>query len=150
MGPLDGIKVIEFSALGPGPFCGMILADLGAEVIVIDRIEAAGQKSKTDIASRGKKSIAIDLKKKESINLIKDIVKEADVVIEGLRPGKMEKLGLEKPTSQRNIVAGILSRKENIELSRFLQFQSFELDDADPLGCRLLLPLVLGPRGYAG
>ena len=82
MGPLDGIKVIEFSALGPGPFCGMILADLGAEVIVIDRIETAGQKSKTDIASRGKKSIAIDLKKKESINLIKDIVKEADVVIE--------------------------------------------------------------------
>ena len=94
MGPLDGIKVIEFSALGPGPFCGMILADLGAEVIVIDRIETAGQKSKTDIASRGKKSIAIDLKKNESINLIKDIVKEADVVIEGLRPGKMEKLGL--------------------------------------------------------
>jgi len=94
MGPLDGIKVIEFSALGPGPFCGMILADLGAEVIVIDRIETAGQKSKTDIASRGKKSIAIDLKKKESIKLIKDIVKEADVVIEGLRPGKMEKLGL--------------------------------------------------------
>ena len=92
MGPLKGIKVIEFSALGPGPFCGMILADLGAEVIVIDRIESAGQKSKTDIASRGKKSIAIDLKKKESINLIKDIVKSADVVIEGLRPGKMEKL----------------------------------------------------------
>ena len=84
MGPLKGIKVIEFSALGPGPFCGMILADLGAEVIVIDRIETAGQKSKTDIASRGKKSIAIDLKKKESINLIKDIIKEADVVIEQL------------------------------------------------------------------
>ena len=92
MGPLKGIKVIEFSALGPGPFCGMVLADLGAEVIVIDRLESAGQKSKTDIASRGKKSIAIDLKKKESINLIKDIVKDADVVIEGLRPGKMEKL----------------------------------------------------------
>ena len=92
MGPLKGIKIIEFSALGPGPFCGMVLADLGAEVIVIDRLESAGQKSKTDIASRGKKSIAIDLKKKESINLIKDIVKDADVVIEGLRPGKMEKL----------------------------------------------------------
>ena len=54
MGPLKGIKVIEFSALGPGPFCGMVLADLGAEVIVIDRLESAGQKSKTDIASRGK------------------------------------------------------------------------------------------------
>ena len=94
MGPLKGIKVIEFSALGPGPFCGMILADLGAEVIVIDRFESAGQVTKTDIASRGKKSIAIDLKKKESIDLIKDIVQNADVVIEGLRPGKMEKLGL--------------------------------------------------------
>ena len=76
MGPLDGIKVIEFSALGPGPFCGMILADLGAEVIVIDRIETAGQKSKTDIASRGKKSIAIDLKKKESLNLIRILSKK--------------------------------------------------------------------------
>ena len=94
MGPLKGIKVIEFSALGPGPFCGMILADLGAEVIVIDRFESAGQVTKTDIASRGKKSIAIDLKKKESIDLIKDIVQNADVVIEGLRPGKMEKLGM--------------------------------------------------------
>ena len=94
MGPLKGIKVIEFSALGPGPFCGMILADLGAEFIVIDRFESAGQVTKTDIASRGKKSIAIDLKKKESIDLIKDIVQNADVVIEGLRPGKMEKLGM--------------------------------------------------------
>jgi len=94
MGPLKGIKVIEFSALGPGPFCGMILADLGAEVIVIDRFESAGQVTKTDIASRGKKSIAIDLKKKESIDLIKDIVQNVDVVIEGLRPGKMEKLGM--------------------------------------------------------
>lgn len=94
MGPLKGIKVIEFSALGPGPFCGMILADLGAEVIVIDRFESAGQVTKTDIASRGKKSIAIDLKKEESIDLIKDIVQNADVVIEGLRPGKMEKLGM--------------------------------------------------------
>lgn len=94
MGPLKGIKVIEFSALGPGPFCGMILADLGAEVIVIDRFESAGQVTKTDIASRGKKSIAIDLKKKESIDLIKDIVQNTDVVIEGLRPGKMEKLGM--------------------------------------------------------
>ena len=94
MGPLKGIKVIEFSALGPGPFCGMILADLGAEVIVIDRFESAGQVTKTDIASRGKKSIAIDLKKKESIDLIKDIVQNADVLIEGLRPGKMEKLGM--------------------------------------------------------
>ena len=94
MGPLKGIKVIEFSALGPGPFCGMILADLGAEVIVIDRYESAGQLIKSDVASRGKKSITMNLKKKESLNLIKDIVKDSDVVIEGLRPGKMENLGM--------------------------------------------------------
>ena len=64
MGPLKGVKVIEFSALGPGPFCGMILADLGAEVIVIDRIESTGQKSKTDIASRGKNLLPLISKRK--------------------------------------------------------------------------------------
>ena len=81
MKPLNGIKVIDLTHMLAGPYAGMVLADLGAEVIVIDRLESAGQKSKTDIASRGKKSIAIDLKKKESINLIKDIVKDADVAV---------------------------------------------------------------------
>ena len=94
MGPLKGIKVIEFSALGPGPFCGMILADLGADVTVIDRFEAAGQSTKTDIASRGKKSISIDLKNPNSLPLINELISSADVVLEGLRPGKMEKLNM--------------------------------------------------------
>jgi alpha-methylacyl-CoA racemase len=94
MGPLKGIKVIEFSALGPGPFCGMILADLGADVTVIDRFESAGQSTKTDIASRGKKSISIDLKNPNSLPLINELISSADVVLEGLRPGKMEKLNM--------------------------------------------------------
>ncbi|MFL2754419.1 MAG: CaiB/BaiF CoA transferase family protein [Gammaproteobacteria bacterium] len=94
MGPLKGIKIIEFSALGPGPFCGMILADLGAEVTVIDRYESSGQSTKTDVASRGKRSISIDLKNKESLLLINELIATADVVIEGLRPGKMEKLNM--------------------------------------------------------
>jgi alpha-methylacyl-CoA racemase len=94
MGPLKGIKVIEFSALGPGPFCGMILADLGADVTVIDRFESAGQSTKTDIASRGKRSISIDLKNPDSLPLINELISSADVVLEGLRPGKMEKLNM--------------------------------------------------------
>ena len=55
MGPLTGTKIVEFAGLGPGPFCGMILADMGAEVIVIDRIENYGKEKKNDLASRGKK-----------------------------------------------------------------------------------------------
>ena len=61
MGPLTGTKIIEFAGLGPGPFCGMILADMGAEVIVVDRIENYGKEKKNDLASRGKKSIAFYL-----------------------------------------------------------------------------------------
>ena len=61
MGPLSGIKIIEFAGLGPGPFCGMILADLGAEVIRVDRASAAGTGSRQEPANRGKKSIAVNV-----------------------------------------------------------------------------------------
>ena len=93
MGPLSGIKIVEFAGLGPGPFCGMILADMGADVIVVDRIENYGKAKTNDLASRGKKSIAVDLKNPESKDLIHSLVKNADALLEGLRPGKMEKLG---------------------------------------------------------
>ena len=93
MGPLSGIKIIEFAGLGPGPFCGMVLADMGADVIVIDRIENYGREKTNDLASRGKKSIAVDLKNPDSKELIHELIKNADAVLEGLRPGKMEKLG---------------------------------------------------------
>ena len=93
MGPLSGIKIIEFAGLGPGPFCGMVLADMGADVIVVDRIENYGREKTNDLASRGKKSIAVDLKNPDSKELIHELIENADSVLEGLRPGKMEKLG---------------------------------------------------------
>ena len=74
MGPLTGTKIVEFAGLGPGPFCGMILADMGAEVIVIDRIENYGKEKTNDLASRGKKSIAIDLKNPKSKELVNELI----------------------------------------------------------------------------
>jgi alpha-methylacyl-CoA racemase len=94
MGPLKDIKVIEMAGIGPAPFCGMILADMGAEVISVERITAAGRGSSADIASRGKKSIAVDIRKTEGQEIIKKLVESADVLIEGFRPGVMEKNNL--------------------------------------------------------
>ena len=94
MGPLKNIKVIEMAGIGPAPFCGMILADMGAEVISVERITAAGRGSSADIASRGKKSIAVDIRKSEGQDIIKKLVESADVLIEGFRPGVMEKNNL--------------------------------------------------------
>ena len=94
MGPLKDIKVIEMAGIGPAPFCGMILADMGAEVISVERISAAGRGSSADIASRGKKSITVDIRKSEGQDIIKKLVESADVLIEGFRPGVMEKNNL--------------------------------------------------------
>ena len=94
MGPLKDIKVIEMAGIGPAPFCGMILADMGAEVISVERITASGRGSSADIASRGKKSIAVDIRKPEGQDIIKKLIKSADVLIEGFRPGVMEKNNL--------------------------------------------------------
>ena len=94
MGPLKDIKVIEMAGIGPAPFCGMILADMGAEVISVERVTAAGRGSSADIASRGKKSIAVDIRKPEGQDIIKKLVESADVLIEGFRPGVMEKNNL--------------------------------------------------------
>jgi alpha-methylacyl-CoA racemase len=100
MPPLSGIKVIEFASLAPGPFCGMLLADLGAEVVRIDRHAPGGPGSDmlgqgaADTLGRGKRSIAIDLKHDEGLGVAKELVDRADVLIEGFRPGVMERLGL--------------------------------------------------------
>ncbi len=97
-GPLDGIRIVEFAGIGPGPFCGMMLADHGAEVIRIDR--ASGSRggsqpvSSKDVLARGRKSIAIDLKSAEGVALARRIAASADGIIEGFRPGVMERLGL--------------------------------------------------------
>ena len=94
MGPLKGIKVLEFSGIGPGPYCGMILADLGAEVIRLSRNNQKGIANKYDIHNRSKLSITADLKDPDTIQEILKLIKDVDVVFEGFRPGVMEKLGI--------------------------------------------------------
>ncbi len=97
-GPLAGVKVIEFAGIGPGPFCGMLLADMGAEVTLLERaggtfasqLFGGGRKA---VANRGKKSLCIDLKHPDSKALIWQLIERADVLIEGYRPGVMERLG---------------------------------------------------------
>jgi alpha-methylacyl-CoA racemase len=103
MGPLKGLKIIEMAGIGPGPFCGMVLADLGAEIIRVDRASAIGTGSKQDAANRGKRSIAIDLKSEEGVEVVLKLVETADAIFEGFRPGVMERLGLGPDVcSQRN------------------------------------------------
>jgi len=94
MGPLQGIKIVEFSGIGPGPYCGMLLADLGADVIRISRQETEGIENKFDIHNRSKRTITADLKNKESVDELLKLIGQVDVVFEGFRPGVMEKLGL--------------------------------------------------------
>lgn len=92
---LEGIRIIEIEGLGPGPFAGMLLADLGAEVIVVHRSEApAGSGSGGTLLDRGKKSIELDLKSPDEADVLKKLVKTADGLVEGFRPGVMERLGL--------------------------------------------------------
>ncbi len=94
MGPLKGLKIIEMAGIGPGPFCGMVLADLGAEIIKVDRASAIGTGSKQEASNRGKKSIAVDLKSEEGVEVVFKLVEKADAIFEGFRPGVMERLGL--------------------------------------------------------
>lgn len=90
-GPLEGIRIIEMAGIGPGPFAGMMLADHGAEVIRVDR---PGRSVPEPVLGRSRKSIVIDLKSPEGIAVVRDLAKSADGLIEGLRPGVMERLGL--------------------------------------------------------
>lgn len=94
MGPLQGLKIVEFAGIGPGPFCAMMLADMGAEVVRIDRKSAAGSGSARDVMNRGRRSIAVDLKKPEGIQACLELIAQADALLEGFRPGVMERLGL--------------------------------------------------------
>jgi alpha-methylacyl-CoA racemase len=92
-GPLTGLKIVEFAGIGPGPFCGMLLSDLGADVIRIDR-KGQGRASPADITARGRRSIGLDLKNPAAIETCLKLLETADVVFEGFRPGVMERLGL--------------------------------------------------------
>jgi len=97
MAVLSGITIVELAGIGPGPFCGMLLADLGADVILVERLSASGVVADLGPAAihhRGKRSIAIDLKSPSGRELVLRLVERADAVIEGMRPGVMERLGL--------------------------------------------------------
>jgi len=98
MGPLTGFRVIELAGIGPGPMCAMLLSDMGADVLRIDRTAAAGlgisMRSKFDLLNRGRRSVAFDLKKPDAIEAVLRLVEKADALIEGFRPGVMERLGL--------------------------------------------------------
>jgi alpha-methylacyl-CoA racemase len=92
-GPLTGLKVVEFAGIGPGPFCGMLLSDLGADVVRIDRKGGRGG-APSDVTARGRRSVALDLKSPAAIEACLKLLESADAVFEGFRPGVMERLGL--------------------------------------------------------
>ncbi len=92
-GVLSGIRIVEFEGLGPAPFCGMLLADLGADVVLIER-KGGMDAGAGAVFKRGKRSILLDLKNETARNIAADIVANADALIEGMRPGVMERLGL--------------------------------------------------------
>lgn len=98
MGPLKGIRVVEMAGIGPGPLCGMLLADMGADVVRVDRLSASDLgfdvALRFDIMNRSKRAVALDLKVPAGIEAAKELIARADILIEGFRPGVMERLGL--------------------------------------------------------
>src|SRR5690606_29324161 len=98
--PLAGYRIVEMAGIGPAPFAAMLLADMGAEVIRVDRREAAdlgvpGRRDvKFDVLNRGRRSIAVDVKAEAGREVVKRLAARADALIEGFRPGVMERLGL--------------------------------------------------------
>lgn len=100
MGPLHGLKVIEFAGIGPGPFAAMLFADMGAEVVRIERKSAVRRSLSLlslgpfDVASRGRRSVALDIKRPAGCAAALRLIDQADALIEGFRPGVMERLGL--------------------------------------------------------
>jgi alpha-methylacyl-CoA racemase len=98
MGPLQGLRVVELASIGPGPMCAMLLADLGADVVRVDRLEPSGlgvpMEPRFDVHGRNRRSVAIDLKAADGRAAVLRLVERADVLIEGFRPGVAERLGL--------------------------------------------------------
>jgi alpha-methylacyl-CoA racemase len=98
MGPLTGIRILELEAIGPAPFCGMMLADMGADVLLVDRPSdpglGLGRKRAADVMYRGRRSVTLDLKARDGVAAATILAQRADALIEGFRPGVMERLGL--------------------------------------------------------
>jgi len=103
-GPLVGLRVLEFAGIGPGPFCGMLLADMGADVVRIERPRSGPVPDpRFDVSARGRRTITLDLKLKADVTRALDLADRAEVLIEGFRPGVMERLGLgPERTRERN------------------------------------------------
>jgi len=96
-GPLSGIRILEIAGIGPGPFAAMMLADMGAEVVRVDRVQAVRDNvtgSHWDVMLRGRRNVALDLKHPEGVEALLTLVEGADAIIEGFRPGVMERLGV--------------------------------------------------------
>jgi len=95
-GPLSGIKIVELAGLGPAPYACMLLADAGAEIITIDRLDPTADSSKPyyKIQNRSRRSVAVNLKHPEGVELVLDLLRGADALIEGFRPGVTERLGI--------------------------------------------------------
>jgi len=95
MGPLTGLKIIELVGIGPGPFCGMLLADMGAEVIRVDRVKGhTGFTGDQDVMGRGRRSISVDIKNPRGAEVVLKLCEKADALFEGFRPGVTERLGI--------------------------------------------------------
>ncbi len=97
MGPLAGIRVIEMAGLGPGPFCAMMLSDLGAEVVRIDRLRLKGGGDRANVLSRGRRSLALDLKSPAGAETALAMIDRADALIEGFRPGVIGQKNKDSP-----------------------------------------------------
>jgi alpha-methylacyl-CoA racemase len=101
MGPLEGVRIVELAGIGPGPFCAMLLSDMGAEVIRVDRaanvgrdIGREGEDPRFGLLQRGRRNIAVDLKNPAGVDAVLRLIDRADALVEGFRPGVMERLGL--------------------------------------------------------
>src|SRR5947209_12128246 len=98
VGPLSGVKIVELAGIGPGPFAGMLLSDMGADIVRIDRAQqvnpATFDKPNLEPLYRGRRSIGVDLKNPEGVELVLRLVEQADALVEGYRPGVTERLGL--------------------------------------------------------
>ena len=103
MGPLDGVRIVELAAIGPVPFAGMMLADLGASVLRVDRVRSDRPAQPHRILDRGRRSVALDLKDPRAVDVVLRMAERSDVLIEGFRPGVAERLGIgPDPCRERN------------------------------------------------
>ena len=96
-GPLQGVKIVEIAGIGPGPFAAMMLADMGAEIVRVDRAQSVSgnfDRQNLEILNRGRRSIGVDLKQAEGVETVMRLVEQADALIEGFRPGVAERLDI--------------------------------------------------------